>query len=85
MKVTEQRIEGTKKILVKGIVKKISEDARVTTDEALRRFIASKTYKLLMNTNTGLWLDSSSKIYDIYISEVQGNLERLKWLMSPDI
>lgn len=85
MKVTEQQIEGTKKLLVKNIVEKISTDARVTTDEALRLFIISKTYKLLMNTNTGLWLDSSSKIYDIYISEVQGNIGRFKWLTSPDI
>lgn len=84
MEVTQQRIDGTKKLLMRNVIEKISRETGKPTDHVLREFLVSETYQCLMNDDLRLWADSAEKLYDIYSSERKNDRERFLWLLSPD-
>lgn len=61
----EQLIE----YITDDIVYFIMEDFKVTVLEAMQRLYTSETFSKLNNVETGLYLESSAYVYDIYKSE----------------
>ena len=61
----EQLIE----YITDDIVSFIMEDFKVPVLEAMQRLYTSETISKLNNVETGLYLESSAYVYDIYKSE----------------
>lgn len=61
----EQLIE----YITDDIVSFIMEDFKVLVLEAMQRLYTSETFSKLNNVETGLYLESSAYVYDIYKSE----------------
>lgn len=61
----EQLIE----YITDDIVSFIMEDFKVSVLEAMQRLYTSETFSKLNNVETGLYLESSAYVYDIYKSE----------------
>lgn len=61
----EQLIE----FCIQDIVEYISNDQNIPYDEAMRFFYNSETFSKLTDAQTGLYLESSAYIYDMYQSE----------------
>lgn len=55
---------------IQDIISYIVEDTNVEFDEAMNQFYSSETFERLQDIETGLYLESSSYIYDIYKDEV---------------
>lgn len=61
--------------ITQDIVSFIIEDANVLMEEAMYRFYTSQTYDKLVDEDTGLYLESSASVYDIFKTEQkQGKL-----------
>jgi len=61
----EQLIE----YITDDIVSFIMEDFKVPVLEAMQQLYTSETFSKLNNVETGLYLESSAYVYDIYKSE----------------
>lgn len=61
----EQLIE----YITSDIVSFIMEDEKIPMIEALERLYTSETFSKLNDTETGLYLESPSYVYDIYKTE----------------
>lgn len=48
------------------VVKYIIEDRNITMEEAMEQFFLSKTFEQLSDVETGLYLEGSSYIYNMY-------------------
>jgi hypothetical protein len=55
--------------ITQDIVSFIMEDANVPMEEAMYRFYTSQTYDKLVDEDTGLYLESSASVYDIFKTE----------------
>lgn len=55
----------------KDIISYIVEDTGVQFDEAMNQFYSSETFDRLQDLETGLYLESSAYIYDMYQDEVR--------------
>ena len=44
----------------------------ISSDESLKQVIKSKTYKTLMNIETGLCYEMTDYIYDMFLEEMEG-------------
>ena len=62
----EQPIE----FCIQDIVEYIVNDQGIPYDEAMRMFYSSETFLKLTDTETGLYLESSAYIYDLYQNEI---------------
>ena len=51
------------------IIAFLVEDRKIDMAEALRLFYESETYSKLMDEETGLYLESSAYVYDIFKEE----------------
>ncbi|MCI8638493.1 MAG: hypothetical protein HFG41_04910 [Coprococcus sp.] len=51
------------------IISFIVEDTGVEFDEAMNRFYSSETFDKLQDSETGLYLESPSYVYEIYLDE----------------
>lgn len=61
--------------ITQDIVSFIIEDVNLPMEEAMYRFYTSQTYDKLVDENTGLYLESSASVYDIFNTEQeQGKL-----------
>lgn len=56
---------------VQDIISYIVEDTGIEFDEAMNQFYASETFDRLQDLETGLYLESSAYIYDMYQDEVR--------------
>ena len=63
----EQLIE----FCIQDIVEFIVNDRNIPYDEAMNCFYSSETFSKLADTETGLYLESSAYVYDIYQSECE--------------
>jgi len=63
---------------VESKVSRISEQyakkANISINESIRKFLASKTYELLSDEKTGIYLEVIEYVYDIYLEEL-GEIE----------
>ncbi|WP_407441983.1 hypothetical protein [Fibrobacter sp.] len=61
------------------IISYIMEDQNLPLIEAMRRFYASETFAKLVDSETGLYLESSPYVYDIFKAELEnGKLVQLE-------
>ena len=61
------------------IISYMMEDQNLPLIEAMRRFYASETFAKLVDSETGLYLESSPYVYDIFKAELEnGKLVQLE-------
>ncbi len=63
----EQLIE----FCIQDIIEYIVTDKGVPYDEAMNRFYSSETFTKLTDAETGLYLESSAYVYDLYKNECE--------------
>ena len=62
----EQLIE----YIVQDIVDMLSSDQNIEYDEAMNKFYNSKVFEKLQDKETGLYLESSEYVYDLFKDEM---------------
>ena len=62
----EQLIE----YIVQDIVDMFSSDQDIEYDEAMNRFYNSKVFEKLQDKETGLYMESSEYVYDLFKDEI---------------
>ena len=62
----EQLIE----YIVQDIVDMLSSDQNIEYDEAMNKFYNSKVFVKLQDKETGLYLESSEYVYDLFKDEI---------------
>lgn len=62
----EQLIE----YIVQDIVDMFSSDQNIEYDEAMNRFYNSKVFEKLQDKETGLYMESSEYVYDLFKDEI---------------
>ena len=67
----EQLIE----YIVQDIVDMFSSDQNIEYDEAMNKFYNSKVFEKLQDKETGLYVESSEYVYDLFKDEM--NFERI--------
>lgn len=71
----EQLIE----FITQDIIQYLIEDKNITWREAMQMFYVSATFEKLNNIETGLYIESSAYVYDIFCDELKcGKLVRDK-------
>lgn len=63
------KIEMLIECQIQDIIEYITEDFRIEFDEAMRIFYASQTFDKLVDSETGLYLESSAYVYQIFLDE----------------
>lgn len=58
-------------IQIRDVVKLLQEYYQINFEEAVLRFYRSETYKVLQETENGLWAESAEYIADRYYDEVE--------------
>ena len=62
----EQLIE----YIIKDIVDMFSSDQYIEYDEAMNKFYNSKVFEKLQDKETGLYMESSEYVYDLFKDEI---------------
>jgi CO dehydrogenase/acetyl-CoA synthase beta subunit len=62
--------------LAADVADMLAKEDGVTTAESLRRFMRTKTYALLFDAESLLYLESAEYVYDMLKSEQSGDRER---------
>jgi hypothetical protein len=57
--------------ITQDVITYLMEDQPLDMSEAMRRFYTSETYEKLLEEETGLYLESSAYIYDLFKNECQ--------------
>lgn len=78
MNVTKERIELAKQAIIAEIVKKLSSTFNISTEEALRKFLTTRTYELLKSDTSMLWAETPEYVADMLESEFNNDME--EWL-----
>lgn len=52
------------------ISEEYAKKAGITTDEAMRKFLCSATYRALNDSETGLYLEVFEFVYDMFLEEL---------------
>lgn len=66
-------------LITGDIISYMMEDLKVSLVEAMRRFYASETFAKLSDLETGLYLESSPYVYEIFKTEQEnGKLVQLE-------
>lgn len=55
---------------IQDIVDMISTDQNIEYDEAMNKFYNSEVFEKLMDKETGLYLESSAYVYDLFKDEM---------------
>ena len=66
--------EQLMELITQDIISMIKEKDGLDSDEAMRRFYNSELYEKIMDPETGLYLEGSSYIYDLYENSDNGHL-----------
>lgn len=56
--------------IVQDIVDMFSSDQNIEYDEAMNRFYNSKIFEKLQDQETGLYMESSEYVYDLFKDEI---------------
>ena len=75
MSMTQEKIELTKKLTVTTVVDVLAHEQSISSEEALRRFLKTKTYALLMSDKSMLYTESTEYVLDMLQSEINGDWE----------
>ncbi len=57
--------------ITQDVIAYLMEDQPLDMAEAMRQFYTSETYEKLLDEETGLYLESSAYIYDLFKDECQ--------------
>ena len=71
----EQKIHLCIDALTADVADKIAEETGITITAALQDFMKTKTYALLFDDNSLLYLESAEYIYDMLGAEQRGDWE----------
>jgi geranylgeranyl pyrophosphate synthase len=55
--------------ITQDVIAYLMEDQSLDMTEAMRRFYTSETYEKLLDEKTGLYLESSAYVYDLFKDE----------------
>ena len=66
MSIQEQLIE----YIVRDIVDMFSSDQKIEYDEAMNKFYNSEVFEKLQDQETGLYMESSDYVYDLFKDEM---------------
>jgi hypothetical protein len=58
------------------VAEKYAKKHKISATEALQAFIATKTYELLINAKSYLYLESAEYVLDMWKDEQNGNWKR---------
>ena len=75
MQITEGRIEHAKRSLMIRITRKIAIDNNIPIEDALKQFINTKTFELLMDTDSFLYLETPEYVYNLLKCEYNNDIE----------
>ena len=78
MKLTKKSIQFCIDTVTARVAQKIAQEKQMQHTEALRFFMASKTFGLLIEPKSYLFLESAEYTLDMLDAEISGDLER--WL-----
>ena len=56
---------------IQDIIEYIVDDKNIDYDKAMQIFYSSETFDKLNDIETGLYLESSAYVYDIFLSELE--------------
>ncbi len=73
MRVTKDRIESAKKIIINNVVKHLVASRGISSEDALRLFLLSRTYKALQTPATKVYTESSPFVIEQLEYELAGN------------
>ena len=66
--------------VTQDVIAFIVDDRQTDMEEAMRRFYLSDTYEKLLDEDTGLYLEGSAYIYEIFKAEFQaGKLTQIEY------
>jgi len=60
----ELKVEHLKGLCVINATKHLMKKENITHEDAYKKFLSSETYKLLMNTDSGMYLESDKYIIE---------------------
>ena len=72
----EQKIQLCIDALAADVADKIAQESCKDITSALQEFIKTKTYALLFDENSLLYLESAEYIFDMFQAEQRGDWER---------
>ncbi|MDO4467822.1 MAG: hypothetical protein Q4C49_12595 [Bacillota bacterium] len=61
--------EQLKEYIIQDLIEFIIEDDCISIEEAMNKLYRSKTFELLQDNDTGLYLQGSSYVYELYKEE----------------
>lgn len=64
----QEMIEYTTQDVIRYLV----EDTGMTMEQAMKRFYLSETFKKLVDPETGLYLEESSYVYEMFKNSIKG-------------
>ncbi|MDR0518268.1 MAG: hypothetical protein LBH25_14645 [Fibromonadaceae bacterium] len=76
MKINAKSIQFCIDSLMAMVAEKYAKKNKISATEALRAFIATKTYELLINAKSYLYLETAEYILDMWKDERNGDWER---------
>jgi len=69
------------KFSIESKIARISEQyakiKNITVEESMRKFLSSGTYRLLNDSETGLYLEVTDYVYDIFLEELAWEPQRV--------
>ena len=73
---TEQKIQLCIDALTADVADKLAQDSGIAVTVALQEFMQTKTYALLFDEHSLLYLESAEYVYDMLQSEQNGDWQR---------
>lgn len=73
---SEYKIQLCIDSLAADVADKLAQETGVSTTEALQKFMQTKTYTLLFDEHSLLYLESTEYVYDMLQAEQSGDWER---------
>jgi hypothetical protein len=73
---SEQKIQLCIDALAADVADKLAQESRITITAALQEFMGTKTYALLFDEHSLLYLESAEYIFDMLQAEQCGDWER---------
>ncbi len=60
--------------ITQDVISYIMEDQKIDMSEAMHKFYSSITYEKLMDEETGLYLEGSTYVYDLFENETRNGM-----------
>jgi hypothetical protein len=76
MNVPDNRIQLCIDAIAADVGDMLAKEQGISVTEALRRFMATKTYELLFDEQSLLYLESAGYVFDMLSDESLGNWQR---------